>query len=79
MRWKASIAMGRRSTYEIVIDGDWMHLPRRGMHLACCDCGLVHDLAAKVEKGRILIRVVRHNRATAALRRPMKFTKDEDE
>lgn len=58
------------SKYEQVQDGEWMHLPRRGLHLACCDCSLVHDLAVKVdEAGKIWVRVKRHNRATAALRR----------
>ncbi len=71
--------MSERSTYESVDDGDWMHLPRRGMYLACCDCLLTHDLAAKVDsRGRIWIKVSRHNRATAALRRTLKFSKDED-
>ncbi len=71
--------MKRSSTYEAVHDGEWMHLPRHGLHLACCDCHLVHDLMAKVDKnGRILIRVKRHNRATAALRRTLKFTKEDD-
>lgn len=66
------------SKYEQVRDGDWMHLPRRGMHLACCDCHLVHDLTVKLDKqNRIWIKVSRHNRATAAMRRPMKFSEDE--
>ncbi len=72
--------MGSRSTYETVTDGDWMHLPRRGMYLACCDCQLTHDLSVKIDdKRRIWIKVSRYNRATAALRRPFKFAKDEDE
>ncbi len=71
--------MTRPSTYESVQDGDWMYLPRRGLHLACCDCHLVHDLTAKVdERGRIWVRVSRLNRATAALRRSFKFSKEDD-
>jgi hypothetical protein len=71
--------MGRRSTYDVVLDGDWMHLPRRGMNLACCDCSLTHDLSVKIDvRGRIWIKVSRYNRATAALRRSFKFEKEED-
>jgi hypothetical protein len=66
--------------YEQVNDGDWMHLPRTGMLLACCDCSLVHDLAVRVDaRNRIWIKVKRHNRSTAALRRPYKFQKDSDD
>jgi hypothetical protein len=68
-----------KTTYEPVTDGDWMHLPRRGMYLACCDCHLVHDLAVRVDaKKQIWIKVTRHNRSTGALRRTLKFTKDDE-
>jgi hypothetical protein len=64
--------------YQPVKDGDWMHLPRAGMLLACCDCALIHDIAVKVVNGKIYLRVKRHERATAAMRRPFKFAKDGD-
>lgn len=58
------------SKYDQVEHGDWMHLPRRGMKLACCDCGLVHFLSPKIDKrGRILVRVLRDDRASGAIRR----------
>ncbi len=69
-----------KSSFEEVIDGDWMHLPRRGMDLACCDCHLVHSLSVKIDDRRkIWIKVTRYNRSTAALRRTLKFTKDDNE
>jgi hypothetical protein len=57
----------------------------RGYRLACCDCGLVHEMDFKIEhvpvkregakrfrkhkNGSVLFRVARDNRATAGLRR----------
>lgn len=47
-----------------------MHLPRRGMKLACCDCGLVHYLKPRLDaRGRIWVRVFRDDRATAGVRK----------
>lgn len=57
------------SEYDQVEDGDWVHFPRRGIRMACCDCGLVHLMMPKIIDGRIMIRVHRSERATAALRR----------
>lgn len=39
------------------------------MYEACCDCGLVHRREISVHKGRIVERVWRDNRRTAAFRR----------
>ena len=40
------------------------------IRFACCDCGLVHDVALAHEgEGRIGMALRRHNRATAQLRR----------
>lgn len=40
------------------------------LKLACCDCGLVHDMAFAIEKnGNLGIALRRNNRATAAKRR----------
>jgi hypothetical protein len=71
--------MKERSVYDVIADGDWMHVPSRGLHLACCDCSLTHDLRAKVDKqGRVWVKLTRNNRRTSALRRVFKFTKDDE-
>lgn len=40
----------------------------RAYRMACCDCGLVHEVDARVHEGRVQWRMRRHNRATAAVR-----------
>jgi hypothetical protein len=55
---------------------DWIH-PLPGYKMACCDCGLVHDMEfdyIKKDK-RIVFRARRNARATAAARR--KHRKDQ--
>jgi hypothetical protein len=68
-------------------DGDWQFVSigtaqDDGMDLACCHCGLVHSLNVKIiqegRRRRVKIRLKQHARATAAVRRPFKFTKEED-
>lgn len=40
------------------------------VHIACCDCGLVHDMGFIVDdKGILTLQYSRDNRATAQLRR----------
>jgi hypothetical protein len=48
---------------------DWIR-PLPGYKVACCDCGLVHNIEAKLdEEGRIIFRASRNARSTAARRR----------
>ena len=72
--------MGDR--YHQIYDGDWHEMYKRGQKMACCHCGLVHVMDFKVEKkGRInavFVRVKQDRRATAAIRRPFKFEKDDE-
>lgn len=51
----------------------WLH-PLPGYRMACCDCGLVHEVQFKthLEGNVLLMRVRRLNRSTAAKRRHMK-------
>ena len=45
-------------------------LPGTLLRLACCDCGLVHDMAWVIEdNGNLGVAFKRHKRATAQLRR----------
>ena len=49
---------------------EWVYPIRDGYRLACCDCGLVHEVDFRpMCGGRVRFRVRRHNRATAAMRR----------
>lgn len=49
------------------------------LHMACCDCNLVHILQFEIKGKNLIITAYRHNRKTAALRRyrgiPIKETK----
>jgi len=51
---------------------DWIH-PLPGYKMACCDCGLVHNMQFRIDdKGQINFRAQRNNRATAQMRRKKK-------
>lgn len=59
----------KRKTQTVQIyDGAWYALGGY-THQVCCDCGLVHTLEYKIEKGRIYERVRRDDKATSAERR----------
>lgn len=49
-------------------DGEWVDVTDSNYD-ACCDCGLMHRYEFVVLDGRILRRVFRDNRKTAARRR----------
>lgn len=53
--------------------GEWQQPVRKGYKMACCDCGLVHNMEFRVHKGKIQIRGWRNSRSTAQMRRHMKF------
>jgi hypothetical protein len=56
--------------YKQRIDGEGFELPIGKLYrLACCDCGLVHDVVFVVEDGKLAMAAKRNNRATAARRR----------
>ena len=55
----------------------WVWPRRRGYKLVCCDCALVHRIDFVVDgRGRILIRLRRDERATAAIRREARKRSD---
>lgn len=60
--------MKRKTPTVQIIDGKWYALGTYDRQI-CCDCGLVHRLAHKLEKGRIFERVVVDRRATRAERK----------
>lgn len=49
-------------------DNEWVQPVRKGYKLACCDCGLVHEMDFRIHKGRVQFRARRHNKATAGKR-----------
>lgn len=58
----------RREPVVQIIEGRWYALGSYET-TECCDCGLVHRLSYKLEKGRIFERVVVDARATRRARR----------
>lgn len=48
---------------------EWIQPVRKGYKLACCDCGLVHNVDFRTQRGKIQFRVSRNERSTAAVRR----------
>ena len=60
--------------YEEPKENEWIMPITKNYKMCCCDCGLVHELDFKVEKGRSFFRVRRNQRATGQIRR--KLVKD---
>ena len=56
------------SRYKQVWSGLWDDLPKE-WSLACCDCGLTHNIEVRVKDGKPQIRMTVDKRATAAYRR----------
>jgi hypothetical protein len=66
--------------YYHVSHGEWIAVSKRGFKEQCCDCGLVHKLNFRIaENGDIEVQTMRDERATAAVRRAFKFTKEEND
>jgi hypothetical protein len=59
------------SKYAHPAHNEWVQPVRKAYHMACCDCGLVHELDFRIERKHIQFRVRRHNRATGQIRRAM--------
>ena len=51
-------------------DGEGFEMPlSQPTRIACCDCGLVHDVVFVIYKGKLAMAAKRNNRATSACRR----------
>ena len=66
--------MARRTYREIeAVDrngwSEWIYPTPVGHRLACCDCGLVHEVDFRVEDGRAEYRMRRDRRSTAGMSR----------
>lgn len=67
-----------KKQYHHVTEGEWFPVDRKDNRDQCCDCGLVHKVNYRVtDKSKIEVQVFRDERATAALRRKYKFSKED--
>lgn len=64
--------------YYQITEGEWVRVVKRGYRIACCDCALTHILDHRETDGKLEIRYRTDRRATAAARRPFKFTPDDE-
>ena len=55
--------------YPKVNSNEWVQPIRKGYKMACCDCGLIHEMDFKIVKNRVQFRARRNNRATGQFRR----------
>jgi hypothetical protein len=64
--------------YEQAIDGEWFEVNKTGFRHMCCDCGKVHVVDFRHKKdGTLETRWKVDGRATAAARKPYRFSKDD--
>ena len=57
--------------YERPEANEWIEPILKDYKLSCCDCGLVHNMDFRVQKGNVQFRVRRNNRSTGQMRRHM--------
>jgi hypothetical protein len=51
-------------------DGEGFEVPLNEIYrIACCDCGLVHDVVFAFDEGKLAMATSRNNRATGQRRR----------
>lgn len=62
--------------YEDIFDGEPFIVEKRGTHIGCCDCGLVHSMKIEnVTKKHAKITMRRLNKSTGAARKGLKTRK----
>jgi hypothetical protein len=61
--------------YERPKENEWIRPVKTNYKMACCDCGLVHNMDFKIKENRVWFRVRRNNRATGQVRRYLKIPK----
>lgn len=67
--------MAARRKYDDVIQidasgwSDWVHPVQKGYRLACCTCGLTHEVDYRIEDGHVEYRMRIDRRATANAKR----------
>jgi hypothetical protein len=61
-----------KTEYKQRKDGEWFCISPEHK-LKCCDCGLVHIIRVRKQKGKFYMQAVRDNRATVQVRRHQYF------
>jgi hypothetical protein len=64
----------KNSAYETVVDGKWYAMPNK-FDLACCDCGLVHNVKIRLRGSEMQIRLDRNGPATGGRRAKVEHKK----
>ena len=68
------------TNYDQAEDGDVITPDPDGLRLACCDCGLVHEMNFWVSKSSgMQFTLTRNVRATAAMRREMRKRSEKED
>ncbi len=65
-------------SYETPKDNEWINPTQTNYKMACCDCGLVHNIDFRINNNKAEFRVRRNNRSTAMIRRHMGWTLHKD-
>jgi len=55
--------------YPEVNANEWVQPVKKNYKMACCDCGLIHELDFRIVKNRVQFRARRNSRATGQFRR----------
>ena len=58
--------------YQVAEDNEWIQPIKKGYKVACCDCGLVHDIDFRIVNDRVQFRARINSKATRARRREIK-------
>lgn len=61
--------------YEQTVEGKWYDISALQGRLACCDCGLVHDVQFMIDCTKLHVRFNRNERATRARRDQLRRTR----
>jgi excinuclease UvrABC ATPase subunit len=74
-RSSAGTAAAAMSLKYVDDGGEWFSFTlKEGARQQCCGCGLTHDIEVRRKGRRYQMRILRHERATAAARRARKKT-----
>ena len=65
-------------SYEKPEENEWVQPVTKDYRMACCDCGLVHNMDFRIKSGKVQFRVRRNNRATAGMRVSYGWRKGKD-
>jgi len=61
----------KKSTWNQLQEGEWTKPCRKDYLLACCDCGLVHRINFRIDRGYLELQAFRDEKATKRRRKEM--------